>query len=89
MFLIEIDIVFANSTCFNYDMIKRISELGEKMSRNSLLVTLTYPLPNALESYVVRDSSGEIIQQKVFEIVMQRNYPMSWGVATAFFHRKL
>lgn len=70
-------------------MITQISKLGERMRKNSYLVTLTYPLPNALETSVERDSKGNIIRGKVFEIVDQRNYAMSWGIATSFIHRKL
>lgn len=88
-FVIYIDVVFANSTCFNYDMITQISKLGERMRKNSYVVTLTYPMPNALEASVERDAAGNVTRGKVFEIVDQRNYAMSWGIATSFIHKKL
>ena len=87
--ILILDIVFANSTCYSYDMITQISKLGERMRKNSLLITLTYPLPNALETSVKRDLQGNIIHGKAFEIIDTRNYPMSWGVATSFIHKKL
>jgi hypothetical protein len=78
------DIVFANSTCFNSDMMLKLGTLSETMRTGTLFVSLTYPLPSAISSNP--DGSA---RTPSFRIVEHRNYPMSWGLATAYFQQKL
>ena len=64
------DIVFANSTCFDDDLMQRIAIIAERMKSGARMITFTQSLPS---------TSPFLIVEKV-------NLGMSWGVATCFIH---
>ena len=42
----DADIVFANSTCFSYDLIVQISSMAEKLRPGTIFISLTQSLPS-------------------------------------------
>lgn len=68
---IESDIIFANSTCFDDDLMGKISNMAISLKPGARIITLTRPLliPNYSD---------------YFAIVLQRQYCMSWGAATCY-----
>lgn len=52
------DIVFANSTCFDHDLIQRIADFGIKMRSGSRFITFTTSLPSSLFTIVEKINLG-------------------------------
>lgn len=84
------DIVFANSTCFDDDLMLEMAKLAAKMKPGAFFVTFTKGLSNCApmleaneEDYVGRTDGY------AFELLDKKRYKMSWGPATVFIHRKL
>lgn len=63
----QADIVFANSTCFGFELMGKLSQKANRMRSGAKLVTMTLP-----------------VQSTEFELILKRNYPMSWGVGTMY-----
>ena len=67
------DVVFANSTCFDDDLMAQLSKMAEGLQPGAVLVTFTKGLT--------------YMQQ--FELLEKKREKMSWGPATVFIHRRL
>ncbi len=67
------DVVFANSTCFDEDLMAKLSRMAEGLKPGAVLVTFT---------------RGLTYMQK-FELLQKKRERMSWGPATVFIHRRL
>jgi hypothetical protein len=69
------DVVFANSTCFDEELMAKVShEAAKRMKPGAVFISFTRTLSN-----IGSDFSVECHYQ----------YAMSWGTATCFVHRKL
>ncbi|CAK4651992.1 unnamed protein product [Aphanomyces euteiches] len=66
------DVVFANSTCFDSELIWEIADKAVALRSKAYLITFTKPLPD--------DAPFDIIDQE------RRN--MSWGPATVYIHQR-
>ena len=72
------DIVFANSTCYDDDLMKRIAKIAVRMKKGAFFVTLTRKLP--VDDFVVleydmhRMSWGEAT---IF-IMQKKTAPRNW-----------
>ena len=64
------DIVFANSTCFDDNLMQQIAIIAERMKQGSKMITFTQHLPSTAP----------------FVIVEKVNLGMSWGCATCYVH---
>ena len=64
------DIVFANSTCFDDDLMQRIAIIAERMKSGARMITFTQCLPSTAP----------------FQVIERVNLGMSWGCATCFIH---
>ena len=67
------DVVFANSTCFDDDLMHALSEQAEQLKPGAIIVTFTKGLS---------PSSS-------FEMLERKKEKMSWGPATVYIHRRL
>lgn len=77
------DIVLANSTCFDIELMQKISDLATQMKKGSWILTLTKKLP-ASDPNIVRDDN-----KREWECVLSVKREMSWGLATVNAHRKI
>jgi hypothetical protein len=68
------DIIFANSTCFDDDLMEAISLRAEDLKAGAYVVTFT---------------KGLSCRPRTFELLERKRYKMSWGAATVFIHRRL
>ena len=66
------DLVLANSTCFDRELMQKILEKAEKMKPGSFIVTFTKSLP----------------YNETFELVSSEKKVMSWAKATVNVYRK-
>ncbi len=66
------DLVLANSTCFDRELMQKILEKAEKMKTGSFIVTFTQSLPD----------------NDTFELVSSEKKVMSWAKATVNVYRK-
>ena len=71
------DLVLANSTCFDQDLMLKIAEKCSLLKKGTWLFTLTKKLPTA-ES-----------EDPEWECVMSIKREMSWGQATVHIQRKI
>ena len=71
------DVVFANSTCFDDNLMATLGKDAVSLKPGSIVVTFTKGI--ALE----HDNLP------VFELLERKRYKMSWGPATVFIHRRL
>jgi len=67
------DVVFANSTCFDDDLMTAMSKMAHNLKPGAIVVTFTKGLEPA---------DG-------FELLEKKREKMSWGPATVFIHRRL
>lgn len=67
------DVVFANSTCFDDDLMRSLSEKAEQLKPGAIVVTFTKGLAPA----------------RCFELLERKKEMMSWGPATVYIHRRL
>lgn len=67
------DVVFANSTCFNDELMDSISKLAEDLKPGAVMVTFTKSLSKTDK----------------FELLEKKREKMSWGPATVFIQRRL
>ena len=81
----EADMVFANSTCFDVQMMERIYEQSLKCKRGTWFVTMSKRLPHA--ERVPRD--GEPPEGLHWEFILAIKLQMSWGKATVNVQRKI
>jgi hypothetical protein len=72
----EADLVLANSTCFEFNLMLEISERASKMKKGSWMITLTKKLPSA-DPIHERDPL-----KRDWECVLSIKMVMSWGYAT-------
>ena len=77
------DLVLANSTCFEYTLMRLIAEKADRMKKGSWMITLTKKLPTADPIYE-RDPS-----KRTWECVLSLKMVMSWGYATVNIQRKI
>lgn len=68
------DVVFANSTCFDDELMQSLSDQAESLKPGAIVVTFTKGLSS---------------KPKTFELLEKKRYKMSWGPATVFIHRRL
>lgn len=68
----DADVVFANSTCFEDNLMDGICALAAGLEPGSILITFTKPLPDL----------------DAFDLLVRKRYRMSWGPATVFVHAK-
>lgn len=68
------DVVFANSTCFDDNLMNDMSKMAQALKPGAIVVTFT------------RGLTG--IEGK-FEVLEKKREKMSWGPATVFIHRRL
>ncbi len=66
------DVVFANSTCFDEQLMNDLARACEKLKLGTMVVTLTKGLNSTH-----------------FQVVESKQYPMSWGMATAITQKKI
>lgn len=93
----DCDVVFANSTCFDEELLEKLAAKAEKMRAGSRFISLTFPLPGAVKSkhcnQLSNNSSGipdkDEMGDAAFAIIHQRRFAMSWGAATAYIHYRL
>ena len=88
------DIVFANSTCFDDDLMSEMSNLASNMKSGAIFVTFTKGLNNCCpiknnDNDNDDDDDDERTAGYDFELLDKKRYKMSWGPATVFIHRKL
>jgi hypothetical protein len=67
------DVVFANSTCFDDDLMNAMQQQAETLKPGAILVTFTKGLTNFSK----------------FELLEKKRHKMSWGPATVYIHRRL
>ncbi|KAJ8600349.1 hypothetical protein CTAYLR_000675 [Chrysophaeum taylorii] len=67
----DADLVFANSTCFEDDLMDQLARRAENLEPGAVVITFTKGLPD--------DTS-------TFHVVHRKRYKMSWGPATVFVH---
>lgn len=67
------DVVFANSTCFDDQLMHDMSVQAENLKPGAIVVTFTKGLS----------------LMNNFELLERKRYKMSWGPATVFIHRRL
>jgi hypothetical protein len=67
------DVVFANSTCFDDELMHKMQVQAEALKPGSILVTFTKGLTNLDK----------------FELLEKKREKMSWGPATVYIHRRL
>ena len=58
------DVIFINSTCFDFPLMEAIGEMALQMKQNSVIITLSYKLPV---------TAG-------FTLLMEERFEMSWSV---------
>ena len=73
------DVVFANSTCFDSNLMDDISKQALKLKIGAIIITFT------------KELTIDPLNQgyPAFEILDKTRYNMSWGPATVFIHRRL
>ena len=67
------DVVFANSTCFDDDLMQALSDRAERLKPGAFVITFT---------------KGMNCRPRTFELLERKRYKMSWGPATVFIHRR-
>lgn len=77
------DLVLANSTCFEFQLMLKIAEKASLMKKGAWMITLTKKLPCLDPIYNKTNTLGE------WECVMSIKMPMSWGFATVNIQRKV
>jgi hypothetical protein len=70
----ESSLVFANSTCFSTDLMKKLSKKADELKKGTFFVTFTKKLPELSDNWEVCDGFRRL---------------MSWGIATIYVHRKI
>lgn len=73
------DICFANSTCFDANLMAELSEQANKIKPGAICITFTKGLQ-------LKDKDTNI---DTFEILERLRYKMSWGPATVYIQRRL
>jgi hypothetical protein len=68
------NVVFANSTCYDVEMMLKISDVASMMKIGSYFITLSYQLNE--------ERSGFVLLEEV-------RFEMSWGHADWFIHKKI
>lgn len=69
------DVVFANSTCFNSELMMSISAMAKLLKPGAIVVTFTKPLDSERS-----DSSFDLLEKVKFK--------MSWGPATVYIQQR-
>lgn len=78
---VRIDVIFINSTCFDDVLMSKLSALIlEHVKDGSRVVSFTRPLTPHCTTDLPPDSNNWI------EMFDRRQFVMSWGTATVFFH---
>lgn len=77
------DLVIANSTCFDFQLMLKIGEKASLMKKGAWMITLTKKLPNA-DPIHIRDEA-----LRDWECVLALKMVMSWGYATVNVQRKI
>ncbi len=80
------DIIFANSTCFDDNLMESMGKLAERLKPGAIFVTFTKGLHNSHPNVGVISGDED---QYAFELLDRKRYQMSWGPATVFIHRRL
>jgi len=70
------DVIFANSTCFDSELMDLITKKAIQLKPGTFIITFTKELH--MEKY-----------PSYFELLEKIKYKMSWGPATVYFHRRL
>ena len=68
------DVVFANSTCFDDNLMNDMSKMAQQLKPGAIVVTFTRGLTGI---------------EGNFEVLEKKREKMSWGPATVFIHRRL
>lgn len=68
----DADVAFANSTCFEDDLMDALSDRAERLKPGAILVTFTRSLNS----------------NAPFDLLQRERYKMSWGPATVFVHAR-
>jgi len=79
----DADLVLANSTCFDNDLMIKIAAKCSHLKKGSWAFTLTKRLPTSEPDFF----SNPALQQ--WECVLSIKRDMSWGLATVHIHRKI
>lgn len=79
----ETDIVLANSTCFEFNLMLKIAEKASLMKIGSWMITLTKKLPTADPMHQRNEELRD------WECVLSIKMVMSWGYATVNIQRKV
>ena len=74
------DLVFANSTCFDLKLMRKIEERAMLMKKGSWMITTTKKLPGC---------DSMIQEGKAWECALCIKMKMSWGFCTVNIHRKI
>ena len=80
----DADLVLANSTCFDQDLLNKIADKCSLLKKGSWMFTLTKKLPSAESDWYADDSIA-----REWECVMSIKREMSWGLATVHIQRKI
>ena len=67
------DIIFANSTCYDKDLMEHLYFKSLKLKRGSYFITLTNQLPD---------------DKQIFLLISEERYEMSWGMADFYIYIK-
>jgi hypothetical protein len=91
----DADLVLANSTCFDQDLLNKIAQKCSLLKKGSWMFTLTKKLPSAEEDLVLEENgdtsslSNSLVNENEWECVMSIKREMSWGLATVHIQRKI
>ena len=81
----DVDLVLANSTCFEPAFMAQICDKAKYLKKGSWFLTLTKRLPTADEQKYITEEKDD----RDWECVLSVKLKMSWGLATVNIHRKL
>ncbi len=79
----QADLVLANSTCFDFSLMKLIATKASLMKPGSWMITMTKKLPTADPLYTREKEDRD------WECLMSIKMVMSWGYATVNVQRKI
>jgi len=68
----DADLIFANSTCFDEQLMNDLARCCENLRAGAVVITLTKGL-----------------NSQHFQVLESKQYPMSWGMATAITQKKI
>jgi SAM-dependent methyltransferase len=68
----DADLIFANSTCFDEQLMNDLARACERLKQGAFVITLTKGLNSTH-----------------FQVMESKQYPMSWGMATAITQKKI